>query len=118
MDIIMQEVAVGPYANRFVDIPEQVQDAYRLYRPTPLIRARRLERGLDTPAQIYFKCEGVSSVGSHKPNTAIPQAYYNKKAGTKRLATETGAGQWGSVVAFAAALFDLEAKVYMVNVSY
>jgi tryptophan synthase beta chain len=118
MDIIMQEVAVGPYANRFVDIPEEVQEAYRLYRPTPVIRARRLERALDTPAQIYFKYEGVSPVGSHKPNTAIPQAYYNKKAGTKRIATETGAGQWGSAVAFAAALFDLEAKVYMVNVSY
>jgi tryptophan synthase beta chain len=118
MDILMQEVAAGPYANRFVDIPEEVQDAYRLYRPTPLIRARRLERALDTPAQIYFKYEGVSPVGSHKPNTAIPQAYYNKKAGTKRLSTETGAGQWGSAVAFAAALFGLEAKVYMVNVSY
>jgi tryptophan synthase beta chain len=83
-----------------------------------LIRARRLEKALDTPAQIYFKYEGVSPVGSHKPNTAIPQAYYNKQAGTKRLATETGAGQWGSAVAFAAALFGLEAKVYMVNVSY
>ena len=118
MDIIMQEASVGPYATRFVDIPEEVQDVYRLWRPTPLIRARRLERALDTPARIYFKYEGVSPVGSHKPNTAVPQAYYNQKAGTKRLATETGAGQWGSAVAFAAALFGLEAKVYMVNVSY
>ena len=118
MDIIMQEASVGPYATRFVDIPEEVQDVYRLWRPTPLIRARRLERALDTPARIYFKYEGVSPVGSHKPNTAVPQAYYNQKAGTKRLATETGAGQWGSSVAFAAALFGLEAKVYMVNVSY
>jgi len=118
MDIIMQEASVGPYAARYIEIPEEVQQAYRLYRPTPLIRARRLEKALDTPAQIYFKYEGVSPVGSHKPNTAIPQAYYNKQAGTKRLATETGAGQWGSAVAFAAALFGLEAKVYMVNVSY
>jgi tryptophan synthase beta chain len=118
MDIIMQEASVGPYAARYIEIPEEVQEAYRLYRPTPLIRARRLEKALDTPAQIYFKYEGVSPVGSHKPNTAIPQAYYNKQAGTKRLATETGAGQWGSAVAFAAALFGLEAKVYMVNVSY
>jgi len=118
MDIIMQEASVGPYAARYIEIPEEVQQAYRLYRPTPLIRARRLEKALDTPAQIYFKYEGVSPVGSHKPNTAIPQAYYNKQAGTKRIATETGAGQWGSAVAFAAALFGLEAKVYMVNVSY
>ncbi len=118
MDIIMQEASVGPYATRFIDIPEEVQDVYRMWRPTPLIRARRLEKALDTPAHIYFKYEGVSPVGSHKPNTAVPQAYYNKQAGTKRLATETGAGQWGSAVAFAAALFGLEAKVYMVNVSY
>jgi tryptophan synthase beta chain len=118
MDIIMQEASVGPYATRFIDIPEEVYDIYRLWRPTPLIRARRLEKALDTPARIYFKYEGVSPVGSHKPNTAVPQAYYNKKAGTKRLATETGAGQWGSAVAFAAGLFGLEAKVYMVNISY
>ncbi|MGB8647014.1 MAG: TrpB-like pyridoxal phosphate-dependent enzyme [Anaerolineae bacterium] len=118
MEIIMQEVAVGPYAQRYIDIPEEVQEVYKLWRPTPLIRARRLEKALDTPAQIYFKYEGTSPVGSHKPNTAIPQAYYNKKAGTKRLATETGAGQWGSAVAFASALFGLESKVYMVNVSY
>jgi len=118
MDIIMQEASVGPYAARFIDIPEEVQEVYHLWRPTPLMRARRLEKLLDTPAQIYYKYEGFSPVGSHKPNTAIPQAYYNKKAGTKRIATETGAGQWGSAVAFAAALFGLEAKVYMVNVSY
>lgn len=118
MDIIMQEASVGPYATRFIDIPEQVQEIYKLWRPTPLLRARRLEKALDTPAKIYYKYEGVSPVGSHKPNTAIAQAYYNKQAGTKRLATETGAGQWGSAVAFAAALFGLEAKVYMVNISY
>ena len=118
MELIMQEAAVGPYAARFIDIPEEVQEAYRLYRPTPLIRARRLEKALGTPAQIYFKYEGVSPVGSHKPNTAIPQAYYNKKQGTKRLATETGAGKWGSALAFACRLFDLECKVYMVNISY
>ncbi len=118
MELIMQEAAVGPYAARYIDIPEEVQEAYRLYRPTPLIRARRLEKALGTPAQIYFKYEGVSPVGSHKPNTAIPQAYYNKKQGTKRLATETGAGQWGSALAFACRLFDLECKVYMVNISY
>ncbi|CAG0934985.1 tryptophan synthase beta chain [Thermoflexales bacterium] len=118
MDIIMQEAAVGPYAGRFIDIPEEVYDIYRLWRPTPLIRARRLEKALDTPAHIYFKHEGASPVGSHKPNTAVPQAYYNKRAGTKRLATETGAGQWGSSVAFAAGYFGLEAKVYMVNISY
>ncbi len=118
MDIIMQEASVGPYAARFIDIPEEVQDIYHLWRPTPLLRARRLEKMLDTPAHIYYKYEGVSPVGSHKPNTAVPQVYYNQKAGTKRIATETGAGQWGSAVAFAAALFGLEAKVYMVNVSY
>ena len=118
MDIIMQEASVGPYAGRFIDIPEEVYDIYRLWRPTPLMRARRLEKALDTPAQIYYKYEGVSPVGSHKPNTAVAQAYYNKQAGTKRLATETGAGQWGSSVAFAAGFFGLEAKVYMVNISY
>jgi tryptophan synthase beta chain len=95
-----------------------VQQAYRLYRPTPLIRARRLEKALDTPAHIFFKYEGVSPVGSHKPNTALPQVYYNKKAGTKRIATETGAGQWGSAVAFACRLFDVQCKVYMVSISF
>ncbi|MBI5566709.1 MAG: TrpB-like pyridoxal phosphate-dependent enzyme [Chloroflexi bacterium] len=118
MEIVMQEASVGPYAARFIDIPEEVREIYRLWRPTPLMRARRLEKALDTPAQIYFKYEGVSPVGSHKPNTAVPQAYYNKLAGTKRIATETGAGQWGSAVAFASAFFGLEAKVYMVNISY
>ena len=118
MELIMQEVAAGPYATRFVDIPAEVQEAYRLYRPTPLIRARRLEKALGTPAQIYFKHEGVSPTGAHKPNTAIPQAYYNKKQGTKRLTTETGAGQWGSALAFACRLFGMECKVYMVNISY
>jgi tryptophan synthase beta chain len=114
MALIQQEVCT----EREVAIPEPVREMYKLYRPTPLIRARRLEKVLDTPAHIYYKYEGVSPVGSHKPNTAVPQAYYNKKAGTKRLATETGAGQWGSAVALAAAFFGLEAKVYMVNVSY
>jgi tryptophan synthase beta chain len=118
MEIIMQEAAVGPYAAQFIDIPEEVAEVYRLWRPTPMMRARRLEKALDTPAHIYFKYEGASPVGSHKPNTAVPQAYYNKLAGTKRLATETGAGQWGCSVAFAANVFGLEAKVYMVNISY
>jgi tryptophan synthase beta chain len=118
MELIMQEASVGPYAVPFIEIPEQVQEAYRLYRPTPLIRALRLEKALGTPAKIYFKYEGASPVGSHKPNTSIPQAYYNKKQGVKRLATETGAGQWGCSLAFAAKIFGLECKVYMVNVSY
>ncbi len=114
MALIGQEVS----AEREIEIPEPVRDAYRLYRPSPLVRARRLERALDTPAHIYFKYEGVSPAGSHKPNTAIPQAFYNKEQGTKRIATETGAGQWGSALAFAAALFGLETKVYMVRASY
>jgi len=118
MDLILQEVAAGPYATRYVEIPEEVQQAYRLYRPTPLFRARRLEKILETPAQIYFKYEGVSPVGSHKPNTALAQAYFNKIAGVKRLTTETGAGQWGSALAFACRWFGLQCKVYMVNVSY
>src|SRR5512137_1505515 len=118
MDIIMQEAAVGPYAAQFIDIPEEVSEIYRLWRPTPLMRARRLEKALDTPAHIYFKYEGASPVGSHKPNTAVPQAYYNKLAGTKRLATETGAGQWGSSLALACRLFGLECTVYMVKVSF
>ena len=103
---------------REVPIPERVRELYGIWRPTPLFRARRLERALDTPARIYYKHEGVSPVGSHKPNTAIPQAYYNKEAGAERLATETGAGQWGSSLSFAAALFDLQVQVYMVKVSY
>jgi tryptophan synthase beta chain len=118
MQLIMQEVGVGPYATDYVDIPEEVQDIYKLWRPTPLIRARRLEKALDTPAHIYFKYEGVSPSGSHKPNTAVPQAYYNKQEGTKRITTETGAGQWGSALAFACQMFDIECKVYMVAISY
>ena len=114
MALIAQEVS----QEREIEIPEPVRDAYRLYRPSPLVRARRLERQLDTPARIYYKYEGVSPAGSHKPNTAIAQAFYNKEEGTKRIATETGAGQWGSAMAFAAALFGLESKVYMVRASY
>jgi tryptophan synthase beta chain len=114
MALIAQEVS----QEREIEIPEPVRDAYRLYRPSPLVRARRLERQLDTPARIYYKYEGVSPAGSHKPNTAIAQAFYNKEEGTKRIATETGAGQWGSAIAFAAALFGLESKVYMVRASY
>lgn len=114
MELIMQEVS----SDRYIDIPEEVRDIYKLYRPTPLIRARRLEKALGTPAHIYFKNEGVSPSGSHKPNTAIPQAFYNKAAGTKALTTETGAGQWGSALAMACQFFDLDLEVYMVNVSY
>ncbi|MCL6639655.1 MAG: pyridoxal-phosphate dependent enzyme, partial [Firmicutes bacterium] len=101
-----------------VDIPGEVLDIYRLWRPTPLYRARRLEKDLDTPARIYYKYEGVSPAGSHKPNTAVAQAFYNKQAGIRRLATETGAGQWGSALALACRLFGLECTVYMVKVSY
>ncbi|MCX6137593.1 MAG: TrpB-like pyridoxal phosphate-dependent enzyme [Ignavibacteriales bacterium] len=114
MELIKQEVS----HERYIEIPEEVQDAYRMYRPTPVIRALNLEKALDTPAEIYFKYEGVSPAGSHKPNTAIPQAYYNKKEGKKRLATETGAGQWGSSLSLACKMFGLECKVYMVKVSY
>jgi tryptophan synthase beta chain len=114
MALIGQEVS----AEREVEIPEPVRDAYRLYRPSPLYRAHRLERALDTPAHIYYKYEGVSPAGSHKPNTAIPQAFYNKEQGVTRIATETGAGQWGSAMAFAGALFGLDVKVYMVRASY
>ncbi|MEC4886676.1 MAG: TrpB-like pyridoxal phosphate-dependent enzyme [Scytonema sp. PMC 1070.18] len=112
--LIEQEVT----AERWLEIPEEVLSIYRQWRPTPLYRARRLEQALDTPAKIYYKYEGVSPAGSHKPNTAIPQAYYNKQAGVKRLTTETGAGQWGSSLAVAGAFFDLEILVYMVKVSY
>ncbi|MFH1032254.1 MAG: TrpB-like pyridoxal phosphate-dependent enzyme [Chloroflexota bacterium] len=104
--------------DRYIEIPEEVQAAYRLWRPTPLFRAYRLEKLLDTPARIFYKYEGNSPPGSHKPNTAVPQAFYNKQAGIKRLTTETGAGQWGSALAFACMLFGLELKVYMVKVSY
>lgn len=114
MDLIAQEVS----AQREIPIPEPVRDVYRLWRPTPLYRARRLEQALDTPARIYYKYEGVSPAGSHKPNTAVAQAFYNKQAGVRRLATETGAGQWGSALALACRLFDLECTVYMVKVSY
>jgi len=103
---------------RYIDIPEEVQEVYKLWRPTPLHRAYRLEKALDTPAHIYYKYEGVSPAGSHKPNTAVAQAYYAKKEGCKRLATETGAGQWGSALALGCQFFGLECKVYMVKVSY
>jgi tryptophan synthase beta chain len=105
-------------AERWIKIPDEVREIYRLWRPTPLIRAHRLERLLGTPARIYFKYEGVSPAGSHKPNTAVPQAYYNKLAGTKRIASETGAGQWGSSIALACQMFGLECTIYMVRVSY
>jgi tryptophan synthase beta chain len=114
MALIMQEVST----ERQIEIPEEVQQIYRQWRPTPLYRARRLEAALDTPAKIYYKYEGVSPAGSHKPNTAVAQAYYNKQEGVKRLVTETGAGQWGSSLAFAGALFGLEVEVYMVKVSF
>src|SRR5499433_146937 len=112
--LIAQEVS----AERHIAIPAEVLDVYRLWRPTPLFRARRLERDLGTPARIYYKYEGGSPAGSHKPNTAVPQAYYNKEAGITRLATETGAGQWGSSLALAGALFDMDVSVFMVKVSY
>ena len=112
--LIAQEVS----QERWIPIPEEVRDIYRQWRPTPLYRAHRLERALDTPARIYYKYEGVSPAGSHKPNTAVPQAFYNRQAGVKRLATETGAGQWGSSLAFAGALFGLEILVFMVKVSF
>src|SRR5512140_3658488 len=114
MDLILQEVS----AERWIDIPEEVLDIYSLWRPSPMYRAHRLEKALGTPAKIYYKYEGVSPAGSHKPNTSIPQAYYNKKAGMKRIATETGAGQWGSAMALACQMFGLECTVYMVKVSY
>ena len=103
---------------RWIPIPEEVRDVYRLWRPAPLCRALRLEKALGTPAKIYYKYEGVSPAGSHKPNTAVPQAYYNKQAGIKRIATETGAGQWGSAMAFAGQMFGLEVRVFMVKISY
>ena len=103
---------------RWIDIPEEVRDIYKMWRPTPLFRAIGLEKALKTPAKIYYKYEGTSPAGSHKPNTAVPQAYYNMKEGTERLTTETGAGQWGSALAFAAAMFGLKATIYMVRASY
>src|SRR5487761_272989 len=114
MALIGQEVSSAPY----IDIPGEVLDILRLWRPTPLIRARRLEQALDTPARIYFKYEGVSPVGSHKPNTAVAQVYYNKEAGTKKISTETGAGQWGSALSMAGAFFGVEIEVFMVKISY
>ena len=114
MDLIMQEVST----EREIPIPEEVLDVLRLWRPTPLYRAHRLERALGTASRIYYKNESVSPAGSHKPNTAVPQAYYNARAGRKRIATETGAGQWGSSMALACEMFGLECKVYMVRVSY
>jgi len=113
-NLIEQEISAEPW----IEIPDPVREIYALWRPTPLLRAVRLERALNTPAHIYYKYEGASPAGSHKVNTSVPQAYYNKLAGTKRLATETGAGQWGSSLAFACSLFDLECCVYMVKVSY
>ncbi len=114
MDLILQEVST----ERYIEIPEEVREIYKLYRPTPLHRARRLEKALDTPAHIYYKYEGASPAGSHKPNTAIPQAFYNKMAGTQALTTETGAGQWGSALALACSFFGLDLEVYMVKISY
>src|SRR6476469_11049485 len=112
--LILQEVSTDPW----IDIPGEVLDVYRLWRPSPLQRAVRLERALQTTARIYYKYEGVSPAGSHKPNTAIAQAYYNKEAGTKRIATETGAGQWGSALAMACAFFGIDCQVFMVKASY
>ncbi len=114
MGLIMQEIST----ERYIEIPEPVRDVYRMWRPTPFLRAVRLERALDTPAHIYFKYEGVSPVGSHKPNTAVPQAFYNKQEGTKALTTETGAGQWGSALAMACDFFGMELEVYMVKESF
>ena len=112
--LILQEVSTDPW----IDIPGGVLDVYRLWRPSPLHRAVRLEKALQTTARIYFKYEGVSPAGSHKPNTAIAQAFYNKEAGTKRLATETGAGQWGSALAMASKFFGIDCQVFMVKASY
>jgi len=114
MGLIMQEIST----ERYIEIPEPVRDVYRMWRPTPFLRAVRLERALDTPAHIYFKYEGVSPVGSHKPNTAVPQAFYNKQEGTKALTTETGAGQWGSALAMACDFFGMDLEVYMVKESF
>src|SRR5918911_4530114 len=114
MDLILQEVST----EREIPIPQEVLDVLALWRPTPLYRAHRLERALGTRSRIYYKYEGVSPAGSHKPNTAVAQAYYNARAGRRRIATETGAGQWGSSMALACSFFGLECKVYMVRVSY
>jgi len=114
MELILQEVS----QERYIDIPSEVRDIYALYRPTPLMRAVRLEKALGTPAKIFYKYEGASPCGSHKANTAIAQAFFNKAAGITKLSTETGAGQWGSALAMATRFFDMECKVYMVRVSY
>ena len=114
MELIKQEVS----QERWIDIPDDVSRVYRLWRPSPLVRARRLEKELGTPARIYYKNESVSPPGSHKPNTAVAQAYYNKQEGVTRLCTETGAGQWGSAISFAACIFGLKCTVYMVKVSF
>jgi len=114
MELIKQEVS----SERWIDIPEEILNAYSIWRPSPLVRARRLEQLLDTPAEIYYKNESVSPAGSHKPNTAVAQAYYNKQEGVKRLTTETGAGQWGSALSFSCSLFGMECTVYMVRVSF
>ncbi len=114
MSLIEQEMS----PEREIPVPDEVREAYAIYRPTPLIRATGLEKALKTPAKIYYKYEGISPAGSHKPNTAIPQAYYNKKEGTKKLITETGAGQWGSALAWACSIFGLDCTVYMVRISY
>src|SRR5919107_995881 len=114
LELIGQEVSAAPE----IEIPQAVRDVYRLWRPSPLYRARRLEAALGTPAHIYYKYEGVSPAGSHKPNTAVAQAYANAQAGVKKLTTETGAGQWGSALAFACSLFGLECEVFMVGSSY
>lgn len=114
MELIKQEVS----AEQWIDIPEEVRDIYKIWHPTPLVRARRLEKKLDTTARIYYKYEGVSPAGSHKPNTAVPQVYYNKQEGVRRITTETGAGQWGSALSFACNIFGIECEVYMVKVSY
>ena len=113
-ELIDQEMST----ERFIDIPEEVQEIYKIWRPTPLVRATGLEKALGTPAKIYFKNESVSPAGSHKPNTAVPQAYYNYKQGIRHLTTETGAGQWGAAIAFAAKHFGLDVQVFMVKVSY
>ncbi len=114
MPLIEQEIS----RERWIDIPEEVLDKYIIWRPSPLYRAYNLEKYLDTPAKIYYKNEGVSPAGSHKPNTAVPQAYYNKISGTKKIYTETGAGQWGSALSFCCAMFDMECKVFMVRISF
>src|SRR5438477_3168654 len=114
MEIIKQEVS----QERYINIPEEILSVYKLWRPTPLYRAHRLEKALDTPARIFYKYEGVSPVGSHKPNTAVAQAFYNKEEGVKKLSTETGAGQWGAALAMAGVFFGMDIEIFMVKSSY